>query len=111
MSIGSWREAARSHLAPVALEDRSLPHLDRRKEEHLGNNSENYSWRYSIDAKVYVRVKSLKYHIVSLRNESTNNREISWMERPNLVALGVGLQSKTEQSTAWQILPSQTNVR
>ncbi|KAL6428054.1 hypothetical protein ACFW04_008438 [Cataglyphis niger] len=43
------------------------------------------------------------------RNESTNNREISWMERPNLVALGVGLQSKTEQSTAWQILPSQTN--
>ncbi|XP_029678629.1 uncharacterized protein LOC115244815 isoform X3 [Formica exsecta] len=43
------------------------------------------------------------------RNESTNNRESSWMERPNLVALGVGLQSKTEQSTAWQILPSQTN--
>ncbi|XP_072762296.1 uncharacterized protein [Anoplolepis gracilipes] len=43
------------------------------------------------------------------RNESTNNRENSWMERPNLVALGVGLQSKTEQSTAWQILPSQTN--
>jgi len=40
-----------------------------------------------------------------------NKREGSWIERPNLVALGVGLQSKTEQSTAWQMLPSQTNVR
>ncbi|KAG5333457.1 TGRM1 protein, partial [Acromyrmex heyeri] len=35
-----------------------------------------------------------------------NNRESPWIERPNLVALGVGLQSKTEQSTAWQL---QTN--
>ncbi|XP_025270604.1 uncharacterized protein LOC105251443 isoform X2 [Camponotus floridanus] len=43
------------------------------------------------------------------RNESMNKREGSWIERPNLVALGVGLQSKTEQSTAWQMLPSQTN--
>ncbi|KAL6256824.1 hypothetical protein P5V15_011763, partial [Pogonomyrmex californicus] len=43
------------------------------------------------------------------RNEILNNRESPWIERPNLVALGVGLQSKTEQSTAWQILSSQTN--
>ncbi|XP_011701488.1 PREDICTED: uncharacterized protein LOC105458119 [Wasmannia auropunctata] len=42
------------------------------------------------------------------RNEFLNNRESLWIDRPNLVALGVGLQSKTEQSTAWQkILPSQ----
>ncbi|KYN37363.1 hypothetical protein ALC56_08266 [Trachymyrmex septentrionalis] len=40
------------------------------------------------------------------RNDFLNNRESPWIERPNLVALGVGLQSKTEQSTAWQ---SQTN--
>ncbi|XP_032682196.1 uncharacterized protein LOC116849305 isoform X2 [Odontomachus brunneus] len=38
-----------------------------------------------------------------------NNRESPWTERPNLVALGVGLQSKSEQSVAWQILPSQSN--
>ncbi|XP_020295110.1 uncharacterized protein LOC109860437 isoform X2 [Pseudomyrmex gracilis] len=42
------------------------------------------------------------------RNE-INNRESPWIERSNLVALGVGLQSKTEQSMAWQILSSQTN--
>ncbi|XP_018046258.1 PREDICTED: uncharacterized protein LOC108685801 [Atta colombica] len=40
------------------------------------------------------------------RNDFLNNRESPWIERPNLVALGVGLQSKTEQSTAWQL---QTN--
>ncbi|KYN18995.1 hypothetical protein ALC57_08668, partial [Trachymyrmex cornetzi] len=40
------------------------------------------------------------------RNDFLNNRESPWIERPNFVALGVGLQSKTEQSTAWQ---SQTN--
>ncbi|XP_071558648.1 uncharacterized protein [Temnothorax nylanderi] len=43
------------------------------------------------------------------RNEILNNRESPWIERPNLVALGVGLQSKTEQSTAWQMLASQIN--
>nr|XP_012232865.1 PREDICTED: uncharacterized protein LOC105678252 isoform X2 [Linepithema humile] len=43
------------------------------------------------------------------RNEDINNCESPWIERPNLVALGVGLQSKTEQS-AWQILRSQINV-
>ncbi|KYN01938.1 hypothetical protein ALC62_07241, partial [Cyphomyrmex costatus] len=36
------------------------------------------------------------------RNDFLNNRESPWIERPNLVALGVGLQAKTEQSTAWQ---------
>lgn len=40
-----------------------------------------------------------------------NNRDSPWIERPNLVAHGVGLQSKNEQSVAWQILPSQSNVR
>ncbi|XP_011344178.2 uncharacterized protein LOC105283262 isoform X2 [Ooceraea biroi] len=43
------------------------------------------------------------------RNESVNNYENPWIERPSLVTLGVGLPSKAEQSTAWQILPSQTN--
>lgn len=43
MSIGSWREAALSHLVPVVLEARSSPHLDRRKGEHPGNNSEEAS--------------------------------------------------------------------
>lgn len=44
------------------------------------------------------------------RNEILNNRESLWIERPNLVAQGVGLQPKTEHSTAWQILQSRINV-
>lgn len=48
---------------------------------------------------------------IVFRLGNANNRESPWIERPNLVALGVGLQSKTEQSVAWQILPSQSNVR
>ncbi|XP_011871564.1 PREDICTED: uncharacterized protein LOC105564074 [Vollenhovia emeryi] len=43
------------------------------------------------------------------RNDILNNRERLWIDRPNLVAQGVGLQSKTEQSTAWQILASKIN--
>jgi len=53
----------------------------------------------------------LKHHAICFRNENVDNYENPWIERPNFVALGVSLQSKTEQSTAWQILPSQTNVR
>ncbi|XP_012535111.1 uncharacterized protein LOC105835962 isoform X2 [Monomorium pharaonis] len=45
------------------------------------------------------------------RNEIlNNNRESLWIERPNLVALGVGLQAKQmEHSMAWQILQSRIN--
>ncbi|XP_025156270.1 uncharacterized protein LOC105185536 isoform X1 [Harpegnathos saltator] len=42
-------------------------------------------------------------------SRNVNNRESPWTERPNLVALGVGLQSKNEQPLAWQILRSQSN--
>ncbi|XP_026296918.1 uncharacterized protein LOC413368 isoform X3 [Apis mellifera] len=41
------------------------------------------------------------------RNENTNYRENLWNEKPNFVALGVGMRSKTEQPVVWQIIPSQ----
>ncbi|XP_011164293.1 uncharacterized protein LOC105199069 isoform X2 [Solenopsis invicta] len=45
----------------------------------------------------------------SSRNNVLNNHENMWIERPNLVAMGVGLPSKTEHSMAWQILQSRIN--
>ncbi|XP_014468480.1 PREDICTED: uncharacterized protein LOC106741218 [Dinoponera quadriceps] len=39
-------------------------------------------------------------------SRNINNRDSPWTERPNLVALGIGLQSKNEQPVTWQILPS-----
>ncbi|KAL0109941.1 hypothetical protein PUN28_013527 [Cardiocondyla obscurior] len=44
------------------------------------------------------------------RNENLNNCENPWIEKPNLVALGVGLQTKTEKPTAWQILAMQIST-
>lgn len=36
-SIGSWREAVQSRLAPVVVEVRLSPRPDRHREEHPGN--------------------------------------------------------------------------
>ncbi|KAG7203787.1 hypothetical protein KM043_013808 [Ampulex compressa] len=41
------------------------------------------------------------------RNATTKIRESSWNERPDFVARGVGLQSKTEKPVAWQIVPTE----
>ncbi|KOC66266.1 Protein FAM179B, partial [Habropoda laboriosa] len=41
------------------------------------------------------------------RNENAKYRENPWSERPNFVALGVGMRSKTEQPVVWQIVPTQ----
>ncbi|OAD61436.1 hypothetical protein WN48_10139, partial [Eufriesea mexicana] len=41
------------------------------------------------------------------RNENANCRENLWGERPNFVALGVGMRSKSEQPIVWQIVPTQ----
>nr|XP_012140693.1 PREDICTED: uncharacterized protein LOC100881202 isoform X1 [Megachile rotundata]XP_012140694.1 PREDICTED: uncharacterized protein LOC100881202 isoform X1 [Megachile rotundata] len=38
------------------------------------------------------------------RNE--NNLESPWIDRPNFVALGVGMRSKTDQPVVWQMVPT-----
>lgn len=110
MSIGSWREVVQSRPVPVVPEARLLLRLDQHREEHPGNSSANRHATIRGNS-VYVQYIYLKLFEMSrhFRNEILNNRESPWLERPNLVAMGVGLQSKTEQSTAWQILASQIN--
>ncbi|XP_053995413.1 uncharacterized protein LOC128885405 [Hylaeus anthracinus] len=42
------------------------------------------------------------------RNEHGNYNENRWIDRPNFVALGVGMRSKTDHPVVWQIVPTQS---
>ncbi|XP_031847953.1 uncharacterized protein LOC116433699 isoform X1 [Nomia melanderi] len=41
------------------------------------------------------------------RGEDAKGSENPWIDRPNLVALGVGMRPKTDHPVVWQIVPSQ----
>ncbi|XP_076179428.1 uncharacterized protein LOC143152802 isoform X2 [Ptiloglossa arizonensis] len=41
------------------------------------------------------------------RTEHANHNENPWIDRPNFVALGMGMRSKTDQPVVWQIVPTQ----
>ncbi|CAL7945263.1 unnamed protein product [Xylocopa violacea] len=72
-------------------------------------------WIVAGSGSVSPGIGRTKGHIISSRsekgkfagNENTNYRENPWSERPNFVALGVGMRSKLEQPVVWQIVPTQ----